>query len=446
MKRITEKWRKTFFWIIDTLKGGQIRSHYRDIKIILEKFGTPESDERRKVHLNNLLEHAVNTTEFYKQYREYESLKDFPIINKSIIREHFNTIQSKKFRNKKVHKMATSGSSGTPFTTLQNTNKKLRNTADTIYFKQKAGFEIGYRMYYIRKWFKMHRKNMLTTKMRNIVMVNVTEFTDDYLAKLITRLRSDTSTKVILSYSSALRDICKYLDRVDAKPIDANISCIIAMAEGLSSYTREALKKHFNAPVLMRYSNMENGILSLQLTDSDTHLQINWASYFIELLHPDKDVPVEDGELGRVVVTDLFNYCMPFIRYDTGDMARMEPNSIFNPAPAFFEIHGRKMDMIYDTQGNVQSTFIIFHLEEYSEIKQFQFIQEGQKQYRLKLNLDGGFHHEDKIIKLFKSYLGDDAEIRITYESEIAQLSSGKRRLIINEYVPEDIDMVTLST
>ncbi|WP_373516538.1 hypothetical protein [Pricia sp.] len=35
------------------------------------------------------------------------------------------------------------------------------------------------------------------------------------------------------------------------------------------------------------------------------NLQINWASYFIEILHPDKDIPVGEGELGRVVVTDI---------------------------------------------------------------------------------------------------------------------------------------------
>lgn len=44
------------------------------------------------------------------------------------------------------------------------------------------------------------------------------------------------------------------------------------------------------------------------------------------------------------------------------------------------------------------------------------------------------FHHETKLIELFKGYLGDDAEIRITYENEIPQLASGKRRLIINNY------------
>jgi phenylacetate-CoA ligase len=266
-------------------------------------------------------------------------------------------------------------------------------------------------------------------------MVNVTEFTDAYLSDFIKTLKEDRSTKVILAYSSALRDICRYLDKIDTDSVITDISCIIAMAEGLSDYTRKTLKKYFNAPVLLRYSNMENGILSLQLSEINNHLQINWASYFVEILHPDRDVPVKEGELGRVVVTDLFNYCIPFIRYDTGDSARMVPDTVFNRAPAFSKVEGRSMDALYDTKGNIQSTFIIFHLESYPEIKQFQFIQDGPKQYTLKLNLEGVFHHETKLIELFKGYLGDDAEIRITYENEIPQLASGKRRLIINNYI-----------
>src|SRR5680860_809481 len=209
METILEKLRKEGFWLSDTLKGGYVKSHYEDIKCILENFDCPESLKRRNHHLNNILDHAVTTTDFYREYSGYTSLQDFPIINKSIIRKNYESIQSDPFRNKSNFKMSTSGSSGTPFTTLQNADKKRRNTADAIYLKQQAGFEIGYRLYYVRKWFKMHKRDWLTTEMRNIRMVNVTEFTDAYLSDFIQTLKKDSSSKVILAYSSALRDICK---------------------------------------------------------------------------------------------------------------------------------------------------------------------------------------------------------------------------------------------
>ncbi|HEA29860.1 MAG TPA: CoF synthetase [Leeuwenhoekiella sp.] len=441
VQSLLEKMRKYSFWSLDFLKGGRVRSHYKDIAFILENYTSEASQNRRDELLHNLLTHAVSTTVFYAPFKNFKTLSDFPVINKSIIRDHKEDVLSSTYMGKNNREISTSGSSGTPFTTLQNKAKEERNTADTIYFKKKAGFEVGYRLYYIRKWFKMHTKSNLTTWLRNIKMVDVTEFSDEYLSDFITTVKKDDSTKVFLAYSSALREICNYLERTGATPIKADISCIIAMSEALSDRTRAQLEKYFDAPVLSRYSNLENGILSLQLPGGGDLFHINWASYYIEILHPDKDIPVAHGEVGRVVVTDLFNHCMPMIRYDTGDLAIMSgENEYFNGAPGFLKVEGRKMDVIYKTDGRIQSPFIIFHLEPYADIKQFQLIQEERKKYILKLNVEQGFDKGQELIAMLKSYLGTDADVQIDFVQGIPQLSSGKRRLTVNNYLKEKID------
>ena len=435
MKQLAEKLRNKIFWSLDALKGGKLIAHYRDIAQILENYDTPESQKRRANLLKQLLKHASGTTEFYKEYKNIQNLEDFPVIDKCIIRDNFDAFQSTEYIDKSKQKVSTSGSSGTPFMVYQNSNKVIRNRADTIYLQGIVGFKIGYRLYYIRQWLEKYRLNNLTRRMRNIEMVNVADFSDNYLEKLIANLRKDTSTKVLLSYSSALREICNYLERVSAKPIETNISSIIAMAEGLSDDTRDKLIKYFNTDVYLRYSNQENGILSLQLSKINNSLQINWASYYIEILHPEKDIPVEYGELGRVVVTDLFNYCTPFIRYDTGDFAIMtQDDGFFKGSPVFLRVEGRKMDIIYNTQGLVVSGYNIHHLESYPDIKQFQFVQQDRAKYYIKLVTENRLKSEEIIINHFKTFLGTDASIEIVYVEEIKQLASGKRRLIINNY------------
>lgn len=435
MKQLAEKLRNKIFWSLDALKGGKLIAHYRDIAQILENYDTPESQKRRANLLKQLLKHASGTTEFYKEYKNIQNLEDFPVIDKCIIRDNFDAFQSTEYIDKSKQKVSTSGSSGTPFMVYQNSNKVIRNRADTIYLQGIVGFKIGYRLYYIRQWLEKYRLNSLTRRMRNIEMVNVADFSDSYLEKLIVNLRKDTSTKVLLSYSSALREICNYLERVSAKPIETNISSVIAMAEGLSDDTRDKLIKYFNTDVYLRYSNQENGILSLQLSKINNSLQINWASYYIEILHPEKDIPVEYGELGRVVVTDLFNYCTPFIRYDTGDFAIMtQDDGFFKGSPVFLRVEGRKMDIIYNTQGLVVSGYNIHHLESYPDIKQFQFVQQDRAKYYIKLVTENRLKSEEIIINHFKTFLGTDASIEIVYVEEIKQLASGKRRLIINNY------------
>lgn len=431
-----ERLRYHLFWSVDFLKGSPVSKHYKDIQSILENYDSDNSLNKKKQYLNSLLNHAVEHVEFYKKYAKFNSLEDFPVVNQRILKDNFEAVQAVNFKAKKNFKMLTSGSTGTPFTILQNPNKKLRNTADTIYFKKQIGYEVGHKMYYIRRWFKKLKGHPWANKIKNVIEIDVADFSQDYLKKFIEGLESDKSKKVILAYSSALREICKYLDTKESKEVNANVECIISMAEGLSEQTRKSLKNYFRAPVYSRYSNNENGILSLQLFETDPSYQINWASYHIELLHPEKDEAVPFGEVGRVVVTDLFNYCMPFIRYDTGDMAIMVQNDTFNSAPALLEIVGRKMDVIYDTSGNPISSFIVFHLDAYPQINQFQLIQEGEKQYVIKLNVTSNeVVDEVEIVDLYKSYLGKDAKIDFFYQDIIPVLASGKRRLTINNYL-----------
>ena len=135
------------------------------------------------------------------------------------------------------------------------------------------------------------------------------------------------------------------------------------------------------------------------------------------------------------MVTDLFNYAMPIIRYDTGDIAKCCFNS--EGIMEFERIEGRKMDIIYDSKGEVISSYVVYTkvFKYYHLLKQYQFIQHGKKEYEVKLNLQGTvFDYEDELITNIKSDFGDDANVKITYVNEIPPLSSGKRRKVINNY------------
>jgi len=432
--RLLEKSRYYSFWFLDLLKGGAIKSHYQDINYILENHNSERSKKIRDEHLSNLLNHAVTSTSFYKTYHNYSSLNDFPVIDKVMLRESFDDFISAKYKHKHGFEVSTSGSTGTPFIVIQDKNKKDRNVADTIYFGEKSGYQLGHKLFYLRAWSAMIEKSKLTTFLQNIVSINVKKLDDNTNAEIIARIQKGSSNKAFIGYPSAFKDICKYLDSINSKPIDANISSMIANAEALGDHTKKAVKKYFGFDILSRYSNMENGILSQQISDEGENFHINWASYFIEILDIESDAPVSYGELGRVVVTDLFNFHMPLIRYDTGDLAIMGVDkSNFNGAPSFSQVEGRRMDTIYDTKGKPMTT-VVYELEYFTEFIQFQLIQEAEKVYCVKINIDVVFEKEDKITSHLKSFLGDDAIINIEYVKEIPELSSGKRKLSINNY------------
>jgi phenylacetate-CoA ligase len=273
--------------------------------------------------------------------------------------------------------------------------------------------------------------------MQNTIPVDVIHLNDQKIEELITRMQKDGSTFGILGYASALELICKYLDRKQPEPIKANVQSIITISESLNDYTKSTMRKYFGIPVVSRYSNLENGIIAQQEINGNPRFLINTASYYLEVLKMDLDEPAAEGELGRIVVTDLFNYAMPMIRYDTGDVGAMVTDPE-NPGKLYFsKIEGRKLDMLYDTKGEIVSSYIAYkNMWQYTDIKQYQLIQEGAKDYTFKINAEKSFNREAQLVQEFKSFLGTDANFKIEYVDEIPLLASGKRKKVVNNYRP----------
>ncbi|HLV61773.1 CoF synthetase [Galbibacter sp.] len=424
--------RRQSFWALDFLKGSQITKRVNDLAFILENYQDPKSVNLRTFRLENLIKHATETVPFYMALGDVRALSDFPIINKNLIRDNFDTFRSSEFNGATLFSKYTSGSTGTPFRIYHDKNKKLQNTADTLYFARKAGFELGHKLVYLRHWDQYNRKNKLAAFVQNILMHSVADLKDQQIASLIQKITEDKGPKAMLSYASALTTICNYLTKTGSKPIDANMRSIIAMSEYLSPDIKEQLRYYFGVEGLSRYSNVENGIIAQQFPGSPI-FHINWASYKVEILELNSDKPAAIGKPGRIVITDLFNYSMPLIRYDTGDIGYLKNDDPFNGAPYLKHVEGRKMDMIYNTKGELITSYITYHLLKYDKIKQFQLIQEDHKTYIIKLNVYDDFDQQNYIIDEFKTHLGEDANIKVIYVNDIPLLHSGKRKLVINK-------------
>lgn len=436
MRFISESTRFKTFWLADKFKGSPIGKNLDDISSILDKPSSRESSEKRDSYLSKILDHAVMTTPFYREaVGPDRSMNNFPVVNKNVIRDNFENFRSEIYKDRPFVKMTTSGSTGTPFTIFQNLGKKERNYADTIYFADQAGYNLGHRLYYLKIWSSNNRKSKLKSWMQNIVPVDVLKLNDDILHDLINNINNDQTPKGLLAYASALDVLVNYLERKNLKSLK-NVESVIAISESLSPFTRRKLAGCTGSSVVSRYSNLENGILAQQCAHSD-EFHVNSASYHIEIFDLDKDVPVVPGTLGRIVVTDLFNYAMPMIRYDTGDVGILSETAECDfKTPVLTKLEGRKLDLIWDCSGNLISSYLVYkNMWKYTEIDQYQLIQEGEKEYRFKINMQGKFTREKLLVEEFKSYLGKDADFKVEYVNEIPLLASGKRKKIINNYI-----------
>lgn len=156
------------------------------------------------------------------------------------------------------------------------------------------------------------------------------------------------------------------------------------------------------------------------------------SSWHIEILKLDSDEPAEDGELGRVVITDLYNYAFPMIRYDNGDtvVARHQVDEAGRYRLFFEAIYGRRSDVIFDLNGNPISPHVITNrMWETDGIRQWKFVQKGKGQYCFYINAcDQHSVDERALISRFKDLFGD--HVTVEFVDEIPVLASGKRKYI----------------
>lgn len=380
--------------------------------------------------LKAILAYTVEHSAWYKKNfgdRGELKLTDFPVMNKTKLNEHYNEIFVDDYRNAKTHAMHTSGSTGIPFTVIQNLEKRDRHIADLKYFGELAGYRDHDPLCYLRAKPTATQEEQ---KEQNIWQLDICNLSKENLVKYYHTMVGKHCT-ALMAYPSTLNTAVTMWAELFTN--ESDIKTIISTSETLTTEVREKLRAFFGKDVRItaRYSNTEQGILGQEF-EEDKYV-INWASYYIEILKMDSDEPAAEGELGRIVVTDLYNFAFPLIRYDTGDVAKMVYPE--NGLPYLENLFGRRMDLIYDTNGGVVSPFLLCRTMRLTTgIEQYQFIQRGAKEYCIRVAVTNGKNPDlTKEIGMFKETLGNDANISVEYVNEIPVMNSLKRKLIVSE-------------
>ena len=379
--------------------------------------------------LSWLLQYAAENTSFYALLKGAKSIAEFPVMNKTTLNAHYDEIQVHSFDSTKTHKMHTSGSTGIPFTVIQDLAKRERHIADLKYFGALAGYADHDPMCYLRAKptatpEDQERDNIWQLDICNLSAQNLTDYFHVMVEKKCTAL---------IAYPSTLETAVDFWSAHFTN--ESSIRCIISTSETLTDEVKEKLHAFFgeDVGVYARYSNTEQGILG-QETGVSGEYKLNWASYYFEVLKMDSDEPAEEGELGRIIITDLYNKAFPMIRYDTGDVAKMKKGAD-GELPEFSELYGRRMDLIYDLNGEVVSPSLLGRTMRLSHgIEQWQFIQEDERTYTLKItSTTEARPNVDKEVEGFKRTLGQDATINVEYVEDIPVLNSLKRKLIVSK-------------
>jgi phenylacetate-CoA ligase len=236
-----------------------------------------------------------------------------------------------------------------------------------------------------------------------------------------------TKAEYIRGYPDPMFFIAKYLkeNNIQIKKFKA----VNLTGNTLFPDVRKLIEEVFQAPVFDSYS-CEAGAIVFECPTHKCYHSCN--EYAIS------EIQSEKSGSGRLITTDLLNYAVPFIRYDSQDILSAEENSCScgrNLMP-IRTIEGRDSDILITPKGK----YLIVHnftgyFEWIESVDQFQIVQQTKNEFLFRLKINNNFSDkiQNEIHKYWMDYIDDSIVITIETVKEIPLTSSGKRRFLIRD-------------
>ncbi len=218
-------------------------------------------------------------------------------------------------------------------------------------------------------------------------------------------------------------------EQVSARGLNLQLERINSIGSVLTDDIRNACKGVFGARPIDQYGAQETGLLACECP---------WCGYFhvhaetvlVEVLDP-RGRPAASGAVGRVVVTSLYNFAMPLIRYEIGDFAVAGPERLKCPIklPALGKIMGRFRNAFTLHDGRTIYPYVpVSRLRQFISFEQFQFVQTDPVSIEVRyIPLDRrGSVDRDGLEACVRELVDPSFSVQAVAVDEIPRSSSGK--------------------
>jgi phenylacetate-CoA ligase len=449
-------WRKIFFkiyialmpihhWMISSNAG----KYYYELKQS-QWLSAEKIREYQLIRLKKLVNHAYKHVPYYREkfdklgikphdIKTLEDIIKLPTLTKKDIKENlYFDLLSDNHDKRKIMKISTSGSTGEPLTCYVDKEQLEMRWAATLRGQEWAGYQFLDKN--ILLWHQnigMSTSQIIRERLNAFLLrrkfIPAFEISDENIKKFISSIIKYKPT-FIEGYAESLNLLASYIK--NNKITHINLKGIISSAQTLSTNSRQIIEGQFNCKVFDKYGSREFSGIAYECEAHNGH-HIVAENYIVEIL---KDgMPVEPGQMGEVVITDLNNYCTPFIRYRIGDLAiAMDKKcSCGRGLPLIGEIKGRIQAIIIGTKKQyLPGTFFAHFLKDYDyAIRQFQVIQTQLGSITLKI-IKGSRYTDavlNEVLKTLKHYLGNDMIIDVEFVDKIPLGKTGKHHHSISK-------------
>ena len=158
--------------------------------------------------------------------------------------------------------------------------------------------------------------------------------------------------------------------------------------------TRARIESAWGARVFDHAGMTEIGPWGFECVEAPGGMHVIESEFIAELIDPDGDQPVPDGEIGELVLTNLGRLGSPLIRYRTGDQVRLTRGPCAcgrSFARVEGGILGRSDDMVIIRGNNVFPSAIEGILHGFDEVAEFRVeVDQGASVTELRIEVEPG--------------------------------------------------------
>ena len=239
--------------------------------------------------------------------------------------------------------------------------------------------------------------------------------------------------KYLLTFPSMMHDLVHHPDAAHLAKL--KLGKVVGISESLTPHVRRSVREKLRCDVTQIYACAEMGCIALQAPTDDSYLVCE-ETVFVEVLN-ENGAAVEPGQTGRVVLTSLYNYATPFIRYEIGDYATRatNPSSCGRLLMRLERIDGRPRNALRTTNEHRiwPHEIPISELTGYLSTPHFQIRQPDRGNIELIIVAEKTAKpDEEEVGALFTRLLGNGVQVSVTAVNDLPRTKGGKRELCVS--------------
>ncbi len=353
--------------------------------------------------LRRITEHAYRRVPYYRDLfdslhlkpcdiRRLPDLNKIPVLTRETLRAQFKRLVATNSRAFRPRLLCTTGTTGQRVQFLVD---RPSNVLEFVYYWRYwnwAGYRLGARFAeFSSSFFSGEKAGLLTCHQRltNRLLLNSSTMSEARVRAYVAAIRRHQPL-FLKGLPSVLYHFSLFLKQQGVN--DLSFKAVFSAGEILVPRFRRLIEGTFGCKVYDSYGHMERTVAISECPRGGLHLNPDYG--VCELVRRD-DLRAEFADAGRagsgyaarVVGTSLYNFSMPLLRYDVGDVvlaAPAEACACGRQFPLVSAIAGRQSEVIVTPEGEViTAAFLVF--EDAPDILAGQIIQESPTELRVKV-------------------------------------------------------------